>query len=563
MVFMNIKNKKIYIIALFTAVLLFAALTGGVTAVKSFAAERTLVEIEAYYLDDAVEVGHSIDRENLVVTGYYVVNGTMTTAEIKDGYTVSPPVVSREGTNTMHVFYQGCTAKFTVEGKRIEFISAEYVGKDVTVGQQISKDSVKVTAYFSDGTETEITNFTVPVTLVMQEGMNTLRAVYGNKVAEFEVFGIPALAVEELVAFYTGEPVIVGNPIDKSKIDVQALYNDGTIKDVKNFLLTPSTVMREGENKVILSYGGATTEIFVEGLAREVVSITARYTGYGVQIGETVNKDDIEVIATYNDGTTEQITSFTMSGALITMEGDNIVLVYCDSFMEEITVIGYKAFTINYDNPMDTVIFGTFGDYSMVTLAMNEGVSRGSFFIGELMPSVVERVVQRAIPSEEFIAFTVTYDEDDMIKEFPMGMKVTVPEGYDPEQFGVYYTPNQKTILAKLNGKFLDETNTEYEFVICDPGTYIIVNAVSNLLVEEIVIAEEMNARVGRNYSLKPLVLPLNAENKEVSYWSSDEEIATVSENGNIKTYMEGTCDIWIEAKDGSGVRAIVTLNVK
>ena len=116
--------------------------------------------------------------------------------------------------------------------------------------------------------------------------------------------------------------------------------------------------------------------------------------------------------------------------------------------------------------------------------------------------------------------------------------------------------------MAKVNGEFLDEEQTEYEFVVYEPGTYILVNEISNRLVEEIFIEEKLELKVNRNFSLNPQVFPLSAENKEVTYWSSDEEIATVSENGKIRTLSEGTCEIRIEAEDGSGVFAIVTLKV-
>ena len=117
--------------------------------------------------------------------------------------------------------------------------------------------------------------------------------------------------------------------------------------------------------------------------------------------------------------------------------------------------------------------------------------------------------------------------------------------------------------MAKLDGEFLDEQRTVYQFIVYNPGTYVLIHEVSNLLVTEIEVEEDMFVRAGRNYSLTPVVIPSNAENKKISYWSSDESIATVSENGKIRTYEEGTCEIWIEAQDGSGVKAIITLHVK
>ena len=51
-------------------------------------------------------------------------------------------------------------------------------------------------------------------------------------------------------------------------------------------------------------------------------------------------------------------------------------------------------------------------------------------------------------------------------------------------------------------------------------------------------------------------VLPENADNKAVTWESSDEEIAEVNKNGRIIANAEGTCTITCSATDGSGVKA-------
>ncbi|MBR2401794.1 MAG: Ig-like domain-containing protein, partial [Lachnospiraceae bacterium] len=204
-----------------------------------------------------------------------------------------------------------------------------------------------------------------------------------------------------------------------------------------------------------------------------------------------------------------------------------------------------------------------YSSYSMVTIGMATGVEQGAFWIEPLDELIARRIVQRVVPTEEYIPFVIAYDDDEMVTKFPMAVKVTVPFGYDPEYFGVYYTPNQKSIMAKLDGEFTDEEKTEYQFIVYEPGAYVLIHEVKNLLVEEIVVKEEVTLAPNRNYSIKPVVLPKKAENRDVEYWSSDERIATVSERGQVRTLAEGTCEIWVKAMDGSGVYSIVTITVK
>lgn len=527
------------------------------------AATKVLTQITAVYLGDSVEVGKSIDSTKLYVTAYYVTNGRVTSETVKSGYTVTPSVVSSTGQNTLVVYYQGYSSTITVQGKRPVSLDAVYNGTEVTVGNDFSEGNLKVTVVYSDGTTADVKDYVLPSKRVTAAGDNYFVVTYSGLSASFTVPGKDVLAVEQLIAYYYGEDVIVGNIIDKTKISVYAVYNDGTMEEVKQFNLTPSTVMREGENTVVVSYGGCSADILVYGLEKEVVSFTAEYIGAGVILGETVDVNEVRVMATYNDGTVERTMAFQLSGSLITMEGENVVLVYCGGMIEQILVPGVKGFTIDFTNQISTVVFSEDRSYSTVTLALDKSLEKNKFFLTQIDPLFVKQAVRRVVNTQDYIAFTVTYDDDEMVRYFPMAMRVTRPADYEADQFAVYYTPNQQTIMAKLNGAYIDEAETTYQFLIYEPGTYIIVHEESNQMVEEIVIEETITVKAGRSYSLKPVVLPKTAVNQKLTYWSDDEEVATVSENGKVKTYREGICNIWIEATDGSDVRVIVTLEVE
>lgn len=546
---------------IFVLVLITAAVH---PAVSVNAATGVLTGITAVYTGDSVAIGEKLSASDVYVTGYYVAGGRMITEQIKNGFALSTDTITSEGENRITVTCQGYSAEMTVQGKRVLFVEALYSGtEEITIGSEIPKKNLKVTAYYTDGTRKEITNYTLPVSKIYQKGINTFSVVYGSHMTTFDVPGKEALAVESLFAYYSGAELIVGNDIDKSQVEVTAFYNDGRLEQVKNFSLSPSAPTKEGFNTIIVSYGGSTTTMEVYAREKVMEAMEARYIGPGVVLGKMVDKKDIEVIATYDDGTKQRISTFETSGSIIEYEGDNVVLVYCDYFVREIVVPGVKGFVVSYDNSFTTFLYGRNYEYSEVTLALNKTLPLDSFIITQLEEEAVRQAVERVIPTEEFIGFTVTYEQDDMIREFPMAMKLTVPAGYDPERFGVYYTPNQRTIMAKLNGEFTDEEKTVYQVILTEPGTYVIVHEAAEILVSEIEIEEEMTLRAGRNYSLTPIVLPVIAQNKAISYWSSDEEIATVTENGKLRTYREGTCDIWIEAQDGSGVSARVTLTVK
>ncbi len=549
-------------------VVLFLIVCGFLGTRQAIAATRQLQKIEAYYMGDALEIGSAINMKDVYIMAEYKMTDSYGSysdyEDVKSGFRLSPSVVTKAGENQIVVNYNNKTAVIYVEGKTIEYIIAEYTGDELYVGSKIPVQKFEVYVYFNDGTYKRVKDFTLSSSVVEREGLNTVQVSYGGKIADTYIYGKPPLAVEEIIAYYVGDAIIEGNLIDKSKVEVTVIYNDGTTKEVSNFNLSPSIVMSEGENEIKVTYGGVSTTMEIYGLERYIVAMQAIYIGTGVEVGEVVDKDDIEVKVTYNDGSLEIIDEFSVYGETIWAEGQNTVIVYVDDFMEEVLVYGVEGFNADFSSSISDTFLGNDGSFSDVTLAVSWGLEVDKFQLLETDPVLMRRVVHRAILTEDFIAFQLAYDDDEMVLEFPMGMKVTVPDSYEPEQFAIYYKPNNSNILAKLDGKFMNDEKTEYQVVVYEPGTYILVNEISNILVTDIVVEEEtLKLKPNRNYSLKPMVLPVNADNTNVTYWSSDEDIATVSENGKIKTFEEGTCEIWIEAQDESGVYKIIYVEVK
>ncbi|MBE6127103.1 MAG: hypothetical protein E7182_03920 [Erysipelotrichaceae bacterium] len=71
------------------------------------------------------------------------------------------------------------------------------------------------------------------------------------------------------------------------------------------------------------------------------------------------------------------------------------------------------------------------------------------------------------------------------------------------------------------------------------------------------------DAKVGEIIELNPTVLPAEAENKALSWASSDNTVATVSQNGVVRTLKEGVCTITAQSLDNPLKFATLVLNVK
>ncbi len=67
---------------------------------------------------------------------------------------------------------------------------------------------------------------------------------------------------------------------------------------------------------------------------------------------------------------------------------------------------------------------------------------------------------------------------------------------------------------------------------------------------------------VGENYQLKALFTPSYTTEKNVAWSSSDETIATISENGVLTPQKNGTVTITVTSKDNPAVTATITIEI-
>lgn len=523
---------------------------------KAEAAEKRLSSITAVYTGETLPVGHSLDLNKLTVMGLYT-DGSY--VKLKD-YVLSGYVVEKRGSNLFAVLCDGVTATFTVQGKEVTHLVAYYSENNVTVGDILDRKNITVHVYYSDSSSKTVDDYLLSHTVVGKLGANKFTVSYEGKTTEFVVNGKEEKKPSSLFATYDGTPVIVGNTPNRNDFFVSVLYSDNTIERITAFELTPSVIQKEGSNTVLVSYAGLTTDVRIIGIAKTVEEIKAEYTGLPVVVGKTVSSEDIKVTATFNDGTKDTVTNFTLSSSVVYKIGDNLITVFCNGRVAYINVRGVEAEIIDYSTGIETIIREDKVS-SRVKLAIGEKADENAILIEKIDKKLVKKAMHRLIQTDEYMAFEVSFDDPEQDVYLPMTMKVSVPAGYDRENFAVFYTPNRKTIMAQMNGEFLKDGY--YEFKMFQPGTYIIADCTPLIYVETLSLEEsELTLRLDRSYSLDPVILPHEATNKEVTYTSSRPQIVSVSEYGTLKALKTGTAIITVEAKDGSGKKCKLRVNV-
>ncbi|MBR2408598.1 MAG: bacterial Ig-like domain-containing protein [Lachnospiraceae bacterium] len=537
------KSRYGILMLLFIATVLFMMIPER----KAEAATKKLASVTAVYTGDTVLVGNSIDLKKLTVMGLYS-DGSY--AKVKD-YSLSTYMVEKAGTNTITVLCDGVTATFHVEGKAISVMSAYYEDAYVTVGQPLDLKKVKLYVFYSDGSGEYVTDFILSNTYVNKIGENEFSVFYEGQTAKLYVTGKDVKKPYMIYVNYYGGTVIVGNAPKREDFYVSVLYTDNSIEEITGYEITPSVIQKEGSNTVVISYGELSKEVKIYGISKTVVGITAEYVGLPVVIGKTVDTKDIKVTATFNDGSKDTVTNFTLSGSMIYEIGDNIIGVFCGGAMTYINVRGVEAEIIDYDNGSEGFIRNG-DDYSWIKIAVGKKVKPEFVSITKLDNALVKKAMNRIVKTDKYLTFKVSLADPELDNNLPMTVKVTVPKGYDKKNFAVLYTPNNKTIMAEMNGEFLKDGS--YEFKMFQPGTYIIADCTPLIFVETLVFEEEeLTLKVGRNYSLEPVIRPHEATNKKVEYSSTRPQIVSVDENGMLTAHAKGTAIIRVEAKDGSG----------
>jgi hypothetical protein len=473
------KSKVVRRIACFSAAFLLGITNvGGTldlhsieTAYADTVTEPKVVNLIAYYMGSSVLVGDDIEPEKLKVAAWYE-DGT--SSDVK-GYTLATTRITQVGSNECIVIYKGKVAKFYITGKTLSSFRAYYSGSTVSVGNSVDPSKIIATAVYSDGSVENVEDFNIVNKVITSTGNNTITITYRGLTYNITAYGTSPKELLTLYATFTGESVMVGGSIDPRKLEVTAVYKDGSSEKINNYTLSPEIITKIGVQLVVASYHGLSAPFQVTGAQKDIVSLKATYKGDPVGVGYSVRKSDVEVIATYSDGTKQQITDFNLSSPTIAYEGYHIMIAEAGGASSEFIVQGVGVQNITFSNALGfNIVNGKYKGKVDVNLPKNV---KASLFTGESLPaSSVSRLLSRMVSKSEFIAFEIGIKDDDLadsvIDEFPLIMRVTIPDGFNVKDCELYFSPNRKTIIGKMS---TDITGTKtLQCTIYSPGTYIL-----------------------------------------------------------------------------------------
>lgn len=531
-------------------------------------------ELEVTYTGDKnIVVGNSVDSKKIKANVVYS-NNDKKTVNAKD-LSFENLEVKAAGQHDVIVKYGNLIGKLSVNGiaRTAEKITAKYTGLDLVVGSRIDLSKITVEITNNDKTKERITSgFTISPETVTKVGANTITVTYKGYSDTVVIKGTEILPTS-ITATYNGGTVIEGQTINKSSILVTAYYPDGTNKTVSDFDLSIETMNKVGMQDVVVKYKNLTATIYVPVTAKMVTQLEVVYNGGALEQFESLDRKKLIVTATYNDGSRTNVDDYTLTTTTASKVGENLFMVTFGAKTATFTVEALARRITGMGSLKAEV--GS-GDYSSTLTAfiqdqvVREGIKLETEEIEEdVIKSAIKRVNNGS--TKKYIAFEMDIDSFQFDENQYLTAEITVPDGFDPAKVAVYFTPDRKKTMIQQTGGLV--ANNLYRFYAYSSGSYVIMeNNNNDITLQEMrdneqrkpfmVVSIDRRLPVKTKSKIKPYVLFSAYKNEEYTYEVDNEDLMTVSKEGEMVTKAAGTATVTVTAKN-SGLSESYEIKIK
>ena len=139
---------------------------------------------------------------------------------------------------------------------------------------------------------------------------------------------------------------IEGQNFDKTGMKVTATYNNGTTKEVTNYTITDGNNLTVGKTSITISYTEdgvtktTTVQITVNKKSLSKIEVTTQPSKTTYIEGQNFDKTGMKVTATYNDGTTKEVTNYTITdGNNLTIGKTSVTVSYTEDGITKTTAV--------------------------------------------------------------------------------------------------------------------------------------------------------------------------------------------------------------------------------
>ena len=256
--------------------------------------------------------GTALDTTNMALTLTYD-NGT--TEPVTFGWTTAYDSTST-GTKTVTVTYEGKTATFdvTVVAKSLSGIAVTTKPTKLTYieGTTLDTTNMALTLTYDNGTTEPVTSGWTTAYDFTSTGTKTVTVTYGGKTATFDVTVVAkSLSGIAVTTKPTKLTYIEGTTLDTTNMALTLTYDNGTTEPVTSGWTTAYDFTSTGTKTVTVTYGGKTATFDVTVVAKSLsgIAVTTKPTKLTYIEGTALDTTNMALTLTYDNGTTEPVTS--------------------------------------------------------------------------------------------------------------------------------------------------------------------------------------------------------------------------------------------------------------
>lgn len=271
------------------------------------------------------EAGDAFDKTGMVVTATYDDGST----SVVKNYSVSPVILSKDVTEVTITYREmgvSATAKQKVTVKNLLKQIAITTPPDETayeIGDTVDLSGMVVTAYYSDGSSKEVTNYTYSPTTISSNDDTEITITYTEDgitkttIQEVTVGNTPNLTMIEISVLPDKTEYKASEFFDPAGMLVRAYFDDNTNKLVKGYTYSPNGALTKDDTTITVSYTKKgitkTTSFNITIIYLDRISITQAPTYTSYYDDQSFNTQGMEVTAYYSDNTSAVVTNYTYS----------------------------------------------------------------------------------------------------------------------------------------------------------------------------------------------------------------------------------------------------------
>ena len=289
---------------------------GKTVSFKVLVEARSLSSLEIQMLPTKIVYleGDDFDPAGMVVIAHYNNGDQEETSDYQIvGYDPTP------GEKNVSLQNGEVTVSFTVTvtPRALRSISVTKQPRKLTYleGETLDTTGLEITAHYNNGTSQIVSGYAL-AGYTSTPGKKTVIVSYQGKIATFEVTVKEKNLTELLVTKKPSKLVYLeGDEFEPAGMEVTARYNNGTSQIVTNYSFTGYDPT-PGTKTIAVTYGGMTTYFTVEVTPREIsgLVITRKPTKLTYLEGEEFDPTGMVVTAQYNNGTSETVEEYNVTG---------------------------------------------------------------------------------------------------------------------------------------------------------------------------------------------------------------------------------------------------------